>query len=115
MVQALFVVDPFFPTCLQNPEAPLPYVYDKLGWHAIKWIVSVGAVFALCTSLLGAMFPLPRILYAMSSDGLLYSLFNRVNERSKTPVIATIISGFIAALMALIFDLVSIYKIWRLR
>lgn len=68
-------------------------------------IVSIGAVFALCTSLIGAMFPLPRILYAMSSDGLLYAVFRCVNERTKTPLNATLISGAIAAVMALIFDL----------
>lgn len=62
-------------------------------------------MFALCTSLLGAMFPLPRVLYAMSSDGLLYSVFRTVNKRTKTPLNATFISGVIAAVMALIFDL----------
>lgn len=67
--------------------------------------MSVGAVFALCTSLLGAMFPLPRVLYAMSSDGLIYRVFRNVNERTKTPLNATIISGCLAAVMALIFDL----------
>lgn len=87
----------------------MPHVYDKLGWVSIKWIVSIGAVFALCTSLLGAMFPLPRILYAMSSDGLLYSTLSQVNKRTKTPVNATIIAGFVAAAMALMFDLVIIH------
>lgn len=65
----------------------------------------IGAVFALCTSLLGALFPLPRVLYAMSSDRLLYQALKRVNDRTKTPLNATLLSGFSAALMALIFDL----------
>lgn len=51
------------------------------------------------------MFPLPRILYAMSSDGLLYQFFKTVNARTKTPLNATLISGVIAAVMAAIFDL----------
>lgn len=68
-------------------------------------VVSVGAVFALFTSLLGAMFPLPRVLYAMSADGLLFNVFQRVNNKTKTPLLGTLISGFIAAVMALIFDL----------
>lgn len=89
----------------QHPDAPLPHVYEQIGWIEIKWIVSVGAVFALCTSLLGAMFPLPRILYAMASDGLLYDVMKQVNGRTKTPLNATMLSGLIAAFMALIFDL----------
>lgn len=51
------------------------------------------------------MFPLPRVLYAMSSDGLLYAVLKSVNKRTKTPLNATLISGAIAAVMALVFDL----------
>lgn len=80
-------------------------MYTSIGWTEIKWIVSIGAVFALCTSLLGAMFPLPRILYAMSTDGILYKMFKKVHPKTKTPLVATILSGLIAAFMALIFNL----------
>ncbi|XP_055313744.1 cationic amino acid transporter 3-like [Sitodiplosis mosellana] len=99
------VLTMMWPYYAQDPDAPLSYVYHKIGWHTIKWIVSIGAVFALFTSLLGAMFPLPRVLYAMSSDGLLYRVFKRVNLRTKTPMHATVISGVFAAVMALLFDL----------
>jgi len=33
----------------QDPDAPFPYVFEQVGWPAIKWIVTVGAIFALCT------------------------------------------------------------------
>lgn len=68
-------------------------------------IVTIGALFALCSSLLTAMYPLPRILYAMSSDGLIFSVFKRVNKRTQVPVNATLLSCSLAAVMALIFDL----------
>ncbi|PNF36664.1 hypothetical protein B7P43_G13333 [Cryptotermes secundus] len=89
----------------QDENAPLPHVFTKVGWPAIMWIVTVGAVFALCTSLLGAMFPLPRILYAMANDGLLFRCLARINPRTKTPVLATLLSGLLAGIMATIFDL----------
>lgn len=89
----------------QNPDAPFLYVFEQIGWIEIKWIVAIGAIFALCTSLLGAMFPLPRVLYAMGSDGVIYKFFQRVNPTTRTPLIATILSGFLAAVMALIFNL----------
>lgn len=92
----------------QDPNAPFPHIFDEIGWTAIKWIVSIGAVFALCTSLLGAMFPLPRVIYAMSSDGLLYKFMKKVNVKTKTPAIATFLSGFLAAIMALVFDLAQL-------
>lgn len=94
-----------WPYYLQNPEAPFPHVFDQIGWIEIKWTVSVGAVFALCTSLLGAMYSLPRVLYAMASDGVLFRFMSRVNEKTKTPVIATLISGLFSAIMAAVFSL----------
>jgi len=44
-------------------------------------------------SLLGCLFPIPRILYAMSSDGLLCKFLSTINEKTKTPVVATMICG----------------------
>lgn len=94
-----------WPYYLQNPEAPFPHVFEEIGWIEIKWIVSIGAVFALCTSLLGAMYSLPRILYAMSSDGVLFRFMSHVHHKTKTPVIATLISGLLSAIMAAVFSL----------
>ncbi len=37
-----------------------------------RWLVTVGALFGLSTSLVGAMFPLPRIMLAMAQDGLIF-------------------------------------------
>ncbi|XP_058833382.1 cationic amino acid transporter 2-like [Topomyia yanbarensis] len=93
------------PYYLQDPVAPFPNLFDWLGWQEIKWIVSIGAIFSLCTNSLGAMFPLPRVLYAMSSDGILFKRLRKVNPNTKTPVFATIISGLVAGTMALLFDL----------
>lgn len=59
----------------------------------IKWIVTIGAVFALSTSLLGAMFPLPRVLYAMGTDGVLFRPLSAIHNRTKTPLLATFLSG----------------------
>ncbi|CAO1440756.1 unnamed protein product [Diamesa hyperborea] len=94
-----------WPYYLQDPEAPFPHVFQEIGWIEIKWIVSIGAIFALFTSLLGAMFPLPRVLYAMSNDGVLFKFLKRVSPKTQTPVIATMVAGLFAAVMATIFNL----------
>jgi len=93
------------PYYLQDEGAPLPQAFDRVGWSVARWIVSIGAIFGLLTSLFGALFPLPRIIYAMSSDGLIFRFLGKVNERFQTPVVGTIIAGLLTALMTLIFDL----------
>nr|CAI5845441.1 unnamed protein product [Callosobruchus analis] len=85
-----------WPYYLQDPDAPLPYVFEQMGWTIIKWIVTIGAIFALFTSLLGAMFPLPRVVYAMSSDGLIFKPLAKVNSKTKTPLFATVVSGVLS-------------------
>lgn len=89
----------------QNPNSPFPYAFDYVGWPTIKWIVNIGAVFALCTSLLGAMFPLPRILYVMGDDGIIFKSLAKINKKTHTPILGTIISGGLTGLMTLIFNL----------
>ncbi|KAK7864554.1 hypothetical protein R5R35_007325 [Gryllus longicercus] len=94
-----------WPYYLQHDKTPLPHVYSELGWPVAKWIVSVGAVFGLFSSLMGALYPLPRIIYAMSSDGLMFAFLGRIHARFQTPFVATLVSGTLTAMMAMLFDL----------
>lgn len=99
------VLTMMWPYYLQDADAPFPHVFTQSGMPIIKWIVTIGAIFALCTSLLGAMFPLPRVLYAMGTDGVLFRPLAAIHTRSQTPMLATVISGLFSAVMAAIFNL----------
>ena len=48
---------------------------------------------------------MPRIIYAMSSDGLLFSFLSHIFPPTGTPLIATIITGLFASILALIVSL----------
>jgi len=52
-------------------------------------------IYFLIFSLFGALFPLPRIIYAMSSDGVIFRFLGKVNKRFQTPVVGTIIAGLL--------------------
>ena len=64
-----------------------------------RWIVAVGALLGLSTSLLGAMFPLPRVILAMAEDGVIFRFLANIHPRFQTPFFATIISGVITGLL----------------
>lgn len=51
------------------------------------------------------MFPLPRVLYAMASDGIVYKDLQKINSKTKTPLFATVCAGLLSAIMSLFFDL----------
>lgn len=95
------------PYCLQDEDAPLVVLFDQdhIGWEWAKWFVSIGALFGFSASLFGAMFPLPRVIYAMASDGLVFRTLASISKKFQTPTYATALSGLFAGAMAMLFNL----------
>lgn len=87
-----------------NTQAPIAYIFDQLDMPFARWVTSIGAIFGLSTSLLGAIFPLPRIIYSMAQDGLIFQWLGTVNAHFKTPINATVVSCTISIVLTIIFD-----------
>ena len=91
---------------LDVPE-PVYVAIDEAGaglaW--LKPIVALGAIAGLASVVLVMLMGQPRIFYAMARDGLLPAVFGRVHARFRTPWLATLITGTVAATIAGLFPI----------
>lgn len=83
---------------------PLAYVFEKIDLNKIGFFVSVSAVVAATSVLLVFQIGQPRIWMSMSRDGLMPSRFGKIHPRFKTPGFATVITGIIVAIPALVIE-----------
>lgn len=44
------------------------------------------------------LFPMTRIVYSMSTDGLIYDIFSILLPKLKTPIVATLATGFLTGI-----------------
>ncbi|MFH1176441.1 MAG: amino acid permease, partial [Acidobacteriota bacterium] len=83
-----------------NVADPIALVLNVLHMPVASAVVSVGALAGITSVLLILLLGQPRILFAMSRDGLLPAALSRVHSRFRTPYITTIITGGIVAMSA---------------
>ncbi|CAL8311309.1 unnamed protein product [Merluccius merluccius] len=86
-------------------SAPIMEMFAAHGFLWGKYTVAVGSIAGLTVSLLGSLFPMPRVIYAMAQDGLLFRFLAYVSSFTHTPVLACVLSGSLAGIMALLVSL----------
>lgn len=56
------------------------------------------------------MFPLPRIIYAMASDGLIFKFMGKIHPKFHTPFLGTLLAGIFTGVLSCIFELSQLFK-----
>ena len=85
--------------------APFP---AAIRAHKANWatnIIAIGSLIGLSACLIGSLFGMPRAVYSMASDGLVFGCLGYVHPKTQTPLFAIIFCSLISSLMALLIDL----------
>lgn len=76
------------------------------AWPAA--VLSMGAIISIFSVVLAVMYGQTRILFAMGRDGLLPSIFTKVNKKTQTPVPNTLIVASIISVLAAFVPLATL-------
>ncbi|RCN50827.1 hypothetical protein ANCCAN_03026 [Ancylostoma caninum] len=93
-----------------NPSAAFADAFDVKNAQVAKYIITIGALAGMLNNLVTGAFALPRCVYAMADDGLIFSFFATVNKCTKVPLNAIIVFTLLNATLAMVFDLEALVE-----
>lgn len=88
-----------------DPGSALVQMWTYVGAPKCRAIVAIGATAGLTVAMFGSMFPMPRVIYAMAQDGLIFRRLSHIWSRTGVPGLATIGCGLAAGIVALMVRL----------
>jgi APA family basic amino acid/polyamine antiporter len=105
MAVAAAAIGAVAPAAFAKSTAPLVFVLEQLKHSAAAQIVAGAAVLALPTVILAFMYGQSRIFFVMARDGLLPRALSKVNAKTGTPVVMTLVTAVVAGALAGAFPL----------
>ncbi|MED6187989.1 Cationic amino acid transporter 9, chloroplastic [Stylosanthes scabra] len=94
------VITGMVPYMLLGEDAPLAEAFTSKGLKFVSVLISVGAVAGLTTTLLVGLYVQSRLYLGLGRDGLLPSIFARVNSKRHTPIHSQVWVGCVASVLA---------------
>jgi APA family basic amino acid/polyamine antiporter len=90
---------------------PLARALELIGYSGVGAIVAFGAVISMSAVLLVFQYGQPRIFFSMARDGLLPEWVARIDQKTRTPYTATLVTGILVAVASAIGDAAETYDL----
>ncbi|VDM61095.1 unnamed protein product [Angiostrongylus costaricensis] len=96
----------------KNPKRTIPLAtFGCLSLVTFLYIMMCSALTLMVPyEQVSGVFALPRCVYAMAEDGLIFSCFARISKFSQVPLIAIVVFTILNATVALVFDLTALVE-----
>ncbi|KAK3105108.1 hypothetical protein FSP39_017392 [Pinctada imbricata] len=94
-----------FPGNLFPESVALPIIFRNRGIEGADSLITIGGMVALFVACVCTMYSIARLLYGISSDGLLFHPFKLVNELTGTPIYSIIFAFLVSAVVMLSMSL----------
>ena len=91
--------------------AALSVAFTALGHKWAALIVGFGALCGMTSIILVMIVGQSRILFSMSRDGLLPKFFSTIHPKYRTPIVATLITGFFSATIAAFTPILTVAEL----
>ncbi len=110
---SLVSINAVTPQTLSQSKAPLALLYQQItGFSPV--VITLIAMLAVVNGALIQIIMGSRVLYGMSQQGWLASIFSQINHHTKTPIYATITIVLIIYILALWLPLITLAKMTSL-
>ena len=100
----------------RNMDAEPPSVFTRAflqrGSLWAVYPVGTGTLLGLASVIMSGLFAVPRILYAISNDGLIFNFLGHLHSKTQTPTAAILLTGCISSVLVLFINLNTLVEIW---
>jgi APA family basic amino acid/polyamine antiporter len=87
---------------------PLVAALAPLHLPFLNWVITIGVLAGTTSVALSSLLGQSRIFYVMARDKMLPPAIAKVHPRFKTPLVTTMLTGIVVAVLALIFPLTQL-------
>ncbi|XP_039079520.1 cationic amino acid transporter 3-like [Hyaena hyaena] len=91
-----------------QPGSTLPEAFLHIGWPPAYYVVAFGFLCSLSSNFLGFILPIHHFIYMMATHHLLFPVLVRIKTGKYAPLVATVIFGIIAPVMAVSFGFIDL-------